>query len=114
MTDMYRRAGAVALVLALAGCQLALPFPDFGAPGGPAGQGGTAPPPPWQVAEDTRATELCSAAARERGLTVRGVADVRPGPGGREVMLEITRAGATGTLRCLYDAGTDEARLMLL
>ena len=114
MTRWTQHGAVAGLVLALSGCQFAAPFPDFRPGGGPAGPGTASPQPPWQQAEDARASDLCTIAAQERGLAVEGVASVQPVAAGREVMLDITRGGVTGALRCLYDAGTDEARLMLL
>jgi hypothetical protein len=111
---------AMTAALVLAGCQITIPDFRPGAPsaggGGGTGFGGGGA----TAGEAARAERACRAVAADRGLAVNAIADNREvlGSGGvvigRDVMLNVTRAGQTYTVRCSYTMTTDEARLMML
>lgn len=118
---------ALAAVVLMAGCQLAIP--DF-RPGAPSGSGGgfgggsgaeTAPGGGAAAGFDAaRAEDLCRAAATNGGFGVTGIASNTETFGidgqvtGRNVMLNVTRSGQSSTIRCAYQVATGEARLMVL
>jgi len=101
---MQRLALLSFLLVAPAGCQMALPVLS----GPSAGSGATAEP------ASSRAEAACRAGARDAGLGVRGVVSVRPTEAGQEVTLAVTRGAQSFDLRCLYVAETEEARIMML
>lgn len=101
------------IAIGLGGCTLnALPRPMPIVPA----PGAAAPAPAVSVAG---AEAACTAAGRERGLDVLGVASTRDVTGAdgspeRDVMLQVARDGTRLEVRCNYQPATGVARIMLI